>query len=311
MSDDCISTDRLCKTFGDVRAVNNVSLHVKSGEIYGFLGLNGAGKTTTIRMLLGMVSPASGRAYLFGSEVGRRSPHLWNRIGYLVETPYSYGELTVRENLEIFRRLRSVDNPNSVAAMLSLLRLEEYADRRAGNLSLGNAQRLGLAKALLHEPEMLILDEPANGLDPEGIVEIRELLKRLAAEKGVTVFISSHILGEISKFADRIGIIHNGALLREWDTDRLQAELRRRLVVSSRDNDKAASILREKGFDFHTTEGGSLATGDAGAIRNPDRVAAILSESGCPPMMLNVEEEDLESYFLRVVGGDAAGSVPA
>jgi ABC-2 type transport system ATP-binding protein len=172
-------------------------LRVAQGEIYAFLGLNGAGKTTTIRLLLGMVKPTSGAARVLGTRirVGERKP--WGSVGYLVETADAYPELTVRENLEVMRRLRPGTARYAVNRVIERLGLAEYADRRAGTLSHGNAQRLGLAKALLHNPELLILDEPANGLDPAGIVEIRNLLIELARDQGVTVFMSSHILGEV------------------------------------------------------------------------------------------------------------------
>ncbi len=299
---DCITTDRISKTFGGVRAVREISLHVGEGEIYGFLGLNGAGKTTTIRMLLGMIRPTSGEAYLYGQKASPKNHDLWNRVGYLVEIPYSYPDLTVRENLEMIRRLRSISDPRCVDSIIERLRLGEYADRPARNLSLGNAQRLGLAKALIHNPEMLILDEPANGLDPEGIVEVREMLRELAAEKGVTIFISSHILGEISKFASRIGIIHEGRLLREVDTDKLESQMRRRLLLSTRDNPKAIPVLNRAGFAASALEGDLVAIDDGKAVMNPENIASLLVNAGCPPVMLRVDEEDLESYFLRVIG---------
>ncbi|HEY9167844.1 MAG TPA: ABC transporter ATP-binding protein [Candidatus Kryptonia bacterium] len=297
-----ITTSNLSKNFGKLRAVREVSLHVNEGEIYGFLGLNGAGKTTTIRMLLGMIRPTSGEARLFQMSASPKNRDLWNRVGYLVEIPYSYPDLTVRENLEIIRRLRSITDPQCVSSIIERLGLEEYADIPARHLSLGNGQRLGLAKALIHEPEMLILDEPANGLDPEGIVEIRRMLKELAAENGVTIFISSHILGEISKFANRIGIIHRGRLLREVDTDKLEGQLRRRLLVSTRDNPKANSLMKKRGLAASVLGDGMLSLEDQKAIANPENVASLLVNGGCPPVMLRVEEEDLESYFLRVIG---------
>ena len=195
--DTAIETDNLVKRYGGVTAVDGLSLRVAQGEIYAFLGLNGAGKTTTIRLLLGMVKPTSGAARVLGTRirVGERKP--WGSVGYLVETADAYPELTVRENLEVMRRLRPGTARYAVNRVIERLGLAEYADRRAGTLSHGNAQRLGLAKALLHNPELLILDEPANGLDPAGIVEIRNLLIELARDQGVTVFMSSHILGEV------------------------------------------------------------------------------------------------------------------
>ncbi|MFD1903314.1 ABC transporter ATP-binding protein [Paenibacillus rhizoplanae] len=156
-------------------------------------GLNGAGKTTTIRMLLGMIRPDSGSAYLFGRRVDAGSHKLWAEVGYMVETPYSYPELTVRENLEIIRRLRSFPDRSAIDSIIDRLQLTAYRDRKAGTLSLGNGQRLGLAKAMLHHPQVLILDEPTNGLDPAGIVEVRELLRELAADQGVTIFLSPAI----------------------------------------------------------------------------------------------------------------------
>ncbi len=196
-----IETNGLGKRYGDVTAVDNLSLRVRRGEIYAFLGLNGAGKTTTIRMLLGLVKPTAGEAVVLGTRVGKGSRETWASVGYLVETPHAYPELSVRENIEALRRLRPGTPPEAVDRVIDLLSLAPYAGRRSGTLSLGNAQRLGLAKALLHRPQLLILDEPANSLDPAGIVEIRKLLIKLAREEGVTVFISSHILGEVTRLA--------------------------------------------------------------------------------------------------------------
>ncbi len=299
---DCIATSGLTKYFGTICAVRDVSLHVREGEIYGFLGLNGAGKTTTIRMLLGMIKPSAGEASLFGESARPRARTLWNRVGYLVEIPYSYPELTVTENLEVARRLRAIPDRVCVDTVVGRLRLGEYRDRKAKNLSLGNAQRLGLAKALIHDPDLLILDEPANGLDPEGIVEIRELLKGLATERGVTIFISSHILGEVSRFADRIGIIHAGRLVTEIDTGALDGELRRKLRVDTRDNRGAASVLRKEGYAVSSNGDGQMTVEDRKAMEAPENIASLLVNAGHPPLMLKIDEEDLESYFLRVIG---------
>ncbi len=241
-----IKTDNLTKHYGDVRAVDGISLSVKKGEIYGFLGLNGAGKTTTIRMLLGMINPTAGSASLCGKTVNAGSYGLWENVGYLVETPYSYPELTVRENLEMVRRLRGIEDKRSVDTTMEKLRLTSYKDRKSKDLSLGNAQRLGLAKAIIHNPGILILDEPSNGLDPVGIVEMREMFRDLALNHGVTIFISSHILGEISRLATRIGIIHQGRMVQEINTDQLEHLLRKRLVIDARDQ-KAATGDAYKG----------------------------------------------------------------
>jgi len=300
--DDIITTENLSKSYGEVHAVSELSLNVRKGEIYGFLGLNGAGKTTTIRMLLGMIRPTSGTAFIKGKKVHADNVELWKNIGSLVEIPYSYPDLTVRENLEIIRRLRFLSDRKSIDHVIDKLQLGEYSNRRAKNLSLGNAQRLGLAKALIHNPEILILDEPANGLDPAGIYETRQMLSNLSENHGVTIFISSHILGEISRFASRIGIIHEGKLLQEMDTSQLDRVSRKRLLVKAKNLKAASLILFQKGFNVTLSENEILDIRDKDAIEKPDVIATLLVNAGFPPTLLQVEEEDLETYFLRTIG---------
>jgi ABC-2 type transport system ATP-binding protein len=299
-----IETNDLVKRFGSVTAVNAVTLRVARGEIYAFLGLNGAGKTTTIRLLLGMVRPTSGKARVLGSTIGSGERQPWASVGYLVETAQAYPELTVRENLEAMRRLHPGTAAKAVDRVIERLGLSAYASRRAGTLSLGNAQRLGVAKALLHEPELLILDEPANGLDPAGIVEIRHLLIELAQEHGVTIFMSSHNLGEVSRLAHRIGIIHEGRLIQELDVAELQRNRRRRLVIGARDSEGAQAALVDAGLDATVTSNGTIETRDEAAVEQPDEIAARLVRAGHPPTMLVVEQESLEDYFMRLVGMD-------
>lgn len=303
-----IETNNLVKRYGDVTAVDGLSLRVGQGEIYSFLGLNGAGKTTTIRLLLGMVKPTAGEARLLGRTIGSDDRELWASVGYLVETADAYPELTVRENLEVIRRLRPGTAPNAVDDAIERLGLVAYADRRAGTLSLGNAQRLGVAKALLHHPELLILDEPANGLDPAGIVEIRHLLIQLAREQGVTIFMSSHNLGEVSRLAQRIGIIHEGQLIQELDVVELQRNRRRRLVIGVGDSQGAQAALLNAGFSAVLTSNGTIEIRDEVAIEQPDKIATQLVHAGHAPTMLVTEQENLEDYFMRLVGmnGDSA-----
>ncbi len=297
-----INTENLTKYFGSVHAVDSISINVKKGEIYGFLGLNGAGKTTTIRMLLGIIRPTSGTAYLNGKKVHAGNHKLWNNVGYLVEIPYAYPDLTVYENLEMMRRLRLIPDPATVGSVMEKFRLGPYRDRKAKDLSHGNAQRLGIAKAMIHDPDILVLDEPSNGLDPAGIVEIREMLMDLASQKGVTIFISSHILGEISRFATRIGIIHEGRLVQESDVEQLERSRYRMLQVSAHNTDAAESVLEKNGYTVARAKGGFLEVGGKDAISRPEIVASLLVHDGNPPDMLKVDEEDLESYFLRVIG---------
>src|SRR5215471_10772174 len=234
MTELAVATSGLTKRYGGapgVLAVDRVDLRVARGEVYAFLGLNGAGKSTTIRMLLGMIRPTAGHVALFGERVQPDAVGLWRRVGHLVETATAYPELSVRENLEVARRLAGIDARRAVDGAIERLGLGEYAERRAGTLSLGNLQRLALARALLGEPELLVLDEPANALDPAGVVEIRELLRALAIEQGVTVFMSSHILGEVDRLATRIGIVHRGRLIEELDSAALERHRDPRLEV--------------------------------------------------------------------------------
>jgi ABC-2 type transport system ATP-binding protein len=255
--------------------------------------------------LLGMSKPTRGESRVLGQRItpGERGP--WDALGYLVERPYAYPELTVRENLEALRCLRPGVEPQAVSRVIERMNLGEYADRRAGTLSQGNAQRLGVAKALMHEPELLLLDEPANGLDPAGIVEIRRLLTQLAHEQGVTVFLSSHILGEVARIADRIGIIHQGRLLRELDAAGLERERRRSLLIRARQPAAAYAVLTTAGYAAALQQGELIEVSDPAALDRPDDVATLLVNTGHAPTMLQVEEEALEQYFLRLVGADA------
>ncbi len=308
-----INTTNLTKTYGKIRVVDNVNLSVKQGEIFGFLGLNGAGKTTTIRMLLGMITPTSGQCYLQGQKVSAGNINTWCDVGYIVETPYSYPELTVRENLEIVRKLRGIKDKSCVNWIIKKLKLEDYASKKAKYLSLGNAQRLGIAKAIIHKPKILILDEPTNGLDPAGIVEVRQLLMDLAKNSGVTVLVSSHKLDEISRIATNIAIIHDGKLIREIDGEQLENQLKKSLILDGRNRIAMKSILSKAGYKVYaqdrslTEECFHLQIHSENAVNNPEKIATLLVNAGHPPTLLKVEKEDLEMYFLRTVkeiGGD-------
>ncbi|WP_434509759.1 ABC transporter ATP-binding protein [Desulfitobacterium sp. AusDCA] len=296
-----IATVDISKCFGKLTAVDQVSLHVGAGEIYGFLGLNGAGKTTMIRMLLGMIKPTAGRAYINGRGVGAGNYELWKNVGYMVETPNAYPELTVYENLEIARKLRNIKERSATKRIVEKLALTEHMHKRARDLSLGNKQRLGIAKALIHQPQILILDEPTNGLDPAGIVEVRNLLKELAANRGVTILVSSHLLGEISKTARKIGIIHKGKLLNEFDVDEFERLKERRVQVKVKNMGYAKAVLENNGYAM-TQKEDFLICSDPKAVASPEKIAEILVTNGCPPRSLGTEQEDLESYFLRLIG---------
>lgn len=302
-----IRAESLTKQFGPVRAVNNLSLTVGRGEIYGFLGLNGAGKSTTIRMLLGMVRPDEGQVWIFGHKVTAGDRQLWSRIGYMAEGARPYPGLTVAENLHIMARLRGIRSERASRAVdevLDLVLLTPYRNRRAGALSMGNAQRLGLGKALVHDPRVLILDEPANGLDPAGLAMLRDLLSTLSRHKGVTVFLSSHLLAEVDRLAHRIGIIHRGALIKGADSSHIAGDLRRWLLLKTRDRRRALAVLRSSGYPD-----AAPAANDRDAIEvyhhraadRPEIVAKALADAGVPPTFLAVQQEDLEGYFFRLL----------
>jgi ABC-2 type transport system ATP-binding protein len=298
-----IATRALTKRYRDVLAVDALALDVRRGEIYGFLGRNGAGKTTTIRMLLGLIRPTAGEVIVLGRRIVPGQTGVWGRVGFLVESASAYPNLTVRENLDIQRRLTGAPR-GAIDEAIERLRLSEYADRRAGRLSLGNKQRLSLARAMLHRPDVLVLDEPANALDPAGIVEIREMLRSLADDRGVTVFMSSHILAEVAHLADRIGIIHEGRLLEELDREDLQSKARAYLRVTVNDPARAETLLRETGFESFGRDPDSpdtlrlLGAADRSAEVARTLVGAGLEVTGLTPM-----REDLETYFLRLTGG--------
>lgn len=294
-----IEIQNFSKYFGAVKAVDQINVTVRHGEIYGFLGLNGAGKTTTIRALLGMIKPSTGNIRVLGQSLETDVRVVWARVGHLVESPSAYPELSVRENLHIARRLYGIQNPKTVDEIMARLSIEVYADRKAGTLSMGNLQRLGLARALLHDPELIILDEPANGLDPAGVVEIREMLSSLAREHGKTIFMSSHILSEVDRLATRVGIIHQGRMLEELDANKLEALRRKRLEIQTRNNSHAREVLSRAGYSLEV-EGETILSVDSHALECPDEIAKILVSANVAPTRLAVEQENLEEYFLRL-----------
>ena len=306
-----VETTDLTKRYGSaILAVDGVSLRVDRGELYAFLGLNGAGKSTTIRMLLGMIRPSSGSAMVLGQTVRAEAPDLWARVGHLVESATAYPELTVVENLDVARRLLGVRDGAAVGRAVDRLGLGPYRDRRARTLSLGNLQRLALARATLHAPELLVLDEPANGLDPAGVIEVRALLQNLVAQSGSTVFMSSHILAEVDLLATRVGIVHRGRLIEELDSDALRRHRDPRLEVCAPDLGAAEAVLSAGGYAPRRLDGPSGATlelREARALEAPESVSAMLAAAGTPPSRIAIARETLEDHFIRLTGvGEAA-----
>lgn len=300
-----IETRALTRRFGDLVAVDDVDLAVDQGEIYGFLGRNGAGKTTLIRMLLGLIRPTQGDVRLLGRTVdsrgGPRGP--WDRVGYLVDGPGLYPDLTVSDHLAIAAACRRLA-ARAIGDVVDRLALAPYAAVRARHLSQGNRQRLALAIALAHRPDVLILDEPATGLDPAGVVEVRHLLRELA-DSGVTGFVSSHVVAEVARTADRVGVIHDGRLVDELTAARLGALGRPRLRATLPEQGSVAAAvatLRAAGY-LAVADGDTLTSGDDAALAHPERVAEVLVHAGLPPRALVVVQDDLEQHFLGLTGG--------
>ena len=306
MVKEAIKTVNLSKKYGKNLVVDDLNLSIESGEIVGFLGLNGAGKTTTMRMLLGLIKPTSGECYIQGNKVDQNNLEVLNEIGYIIETPYSYSDLTVQENLEIVSTLRGIRNTDVVDWVTEKLKLKQYKDKQVKHLSLGNIARLGIAKAIIHKPKILILDEPTNGLDPFGVIEVRELLKELANNLGTTVLFLSHKLEEISKIATRIVIIHEGRLIREVESKDLDKYLEKKLWVSGSNNKAIKAVLSNNGYQVNfksdlENNSSYLELIDTKSVESSEEIATLLVNAGYPPKILTVEKEDLENYFLRIL----------
>lgn len=238
-----LKTEKLTKIYGGIKAVNEVSMRVRKGDIYGFIGKNGAGKTTFMKMISGLATPTAGSMELFGKsdlEQARK------RIGTLIENPGVYPNMTAEENLEIVRRNLGIPERAATREMLEFVGLDSAGKKRVKNFSMGMKQRLGLAVSLIRNPDFLVLDEPINGLDPAGIKEVRELLLKLNREKQITILISSHILGELSKVATRYGIIRDGVLMEEFGVKELEERCRKCQKITVNDVGLAASILEKK-----------------------------------------------------------------
>ena len=304
MSDYVIETKQLTKVYGDQTAVNAVDLHVKSGQIYGLLGRNGAGKTTIMKMILGLTSITSGEADVFGKNIKGQEKRVYPRIGAIIETPGFYPNLTGTENLEIFAKLRGTAAPNAVKNALEVVGLP-YKDKKLfGKYSLGMKQRLGIANAILHDPELLILDEPTNGLDPIGIAEVRDFIKDLSASRGKTILISSHILSEIQLLADDIGIIDRGVLLEENSMSELEKKKSKYILLQVSDVSKAALIL-ERQFqskNYSVQDGQTLRLYDTSLDMAAINKALVLQDVAV--ISSGLCNGTLEDYFKKITGGE-------
>jgi len=277
---------------------------IKKGDIYGFIGKNGAGKTTLIRMITGLIKPTSGTVEVFGQPVSKGNKDFLERIGTIIEFPGFYQNLTARENLEIHRRLMKVTDKKRIEEVLELVNLQDVPDKMVKGFSLGMKQRLGIARALLHSPEFLILDEPTNGLDPLGIKEIRQLIIDLAKVHGITILVSSHILSEIHQMVTKIGIINNGHLLEEVDYEAIK-ERNRYFIEAKVSNDKKAAYLLENNLAIE-----NYSVIQPGIIRIYERleessfINRMFIENDVDVAEIRLSKDTLEEYFLKLIGGE-------
>lgn len=304
MSDCIIETRGLTKRYGDQVSVSNLDLHVQKGRIYGLLGRNGAGKTTTMKMLLGLTAPTSGTVFLFGQPLKGNETRILPHIGSLIESPGFYPNLTGTENLQIFARLRGLKSPNYIKSAMELVNLPYRDKKRYAQYSLGMKQRLAIALAVMHDPELLILDEPINGLDPIGIAEVRDFIRALCEERGKTILISSHILSEIALLADDIGIIDHGVLLEEESLVELEQKNGKVLRFTVSNATVAAQLLqKEMGVrDVAVENGRELTVRDfrldiGAAVRRFVEAGLVVSDA-------HLYEDTLEDYFKRITGGE-------
>lgn len=292
-----IETLGLTRRFGERTVVDQLDLRVQENGIYGFLGPNGAGKTTTIRLLLGLIRPDAGRVHVFGEELHRQ---LLGRIGSLVETPSLYPHLTGRENLDVTRRQIGAARA-SIHRVLAIVRLTSAADRLLREYSLGMKQRLGLALALLNSPDLLILDEPTNGLDPAGIHEVRDLLRRMPGEHGVTVFLSSHLLTEVEQIAGFVGIIHEGRMMFQGPLTELRERQNSHIRIGVHRAEAALEFLQASGID--ACSGGPPFIHVSGQSQEANKINRLLVENGHEIFHVSVEQESLEDIFLSLTDG--------
>ena len=323
MTEYIIETANLSKEYSKNLVVDSIDMHVEKGKIYGLLGKNGAGKTTTMCMLLNLVYPSDGEILLFGKDPQRNSKEVYSNIGSIIETPGFYENLTAYENLEIIAKLRGNYNPLNVKMVLEMVNLDHEKTKQFKDFSLGMKQRLGIAAAIMHNPELLILDEPINGLDPFGIKEIRDLLKKLSCEYGVTILISSHILSEIENIADVIGFMDQGVLIDELTREELHQRLDKYVEFEVSDIDLALELMNKTGFKenkdycYMRSLGEYIDGLDSGESSEENTVAGTIHllshldlrdkfntlfvSSGINVRKVNLCEENLEEFFTRII----------
>lgn len=296
-----LQTNNLTKKYKNFRALDGLSMHVPKGAIYGFVGKNGAGKTTLIRLICGLQEPTAGDFTLYGIKNDDRNiVKSRRRVGAIVETPSIYLDMSAEENIKQQYMILGLPSYDGVQELLQLVGLENTGKKKAKHFSLGMKQRLGIAVALAGDPDFLILDEPVNGLDPQGIVEIRELLIKLNRERQVTILISSHILDELSRLATHYGIIDQGRMVKELSAEELEAACRKCVHMEVTDTKALAHVLDSMHLDYKII---SATTADVFAKVNVTQMAAALAKENCEILSMQERDESLESYYISLVGG--------
>lgn len=297
-----LRTSNLTKMFSKHCAVDNVSLHIKRGEIYGFIGRNGAGKTTFMKMISGLSAPTAGEIELFGEKIENKNKYK-SRIGNLIEAPGIYPNMSGRSNLHCKSLALGIHRAGYEDKLLAMVGLNDVGNKKVKNYSLGMKQRLGIAFALVGEPDFLILDEPINGLDPQGIAEIRDILLKLKAEKNMTILISSHILEELSKIADTFGIINEGRLIQEISAEDLMNKCSDYIEIKLDNASHATTLIEKLGFnDYKVTDKETICIYDQ--LDRSGELNSELVQNGCMVKSISVVQEKLEDYFLKLTGGD-------
>jgi ABC-2 type transport system ATP-binding protein len=298
-----LQTNGLTKKYKNFQALSGLTMHVPKGAIYGFVGKNGAGKTTLIRLLCGLQQPTSGDFTLYGiRNDSREIRKARRRMGAVVETPSIYLDMTAEENLKQQYLILGLPSYDGIQELLKLVGLENTGKKKAKNFSLGMRQRLGIAIALCGDPDFLVLDEPVNGLDPQGIVEIRELILKLNRERQITVLISSHILDELAKLATHYGILDGGRMVKELSAEELEQISRKCVRVEVTDTGALARVLDAMDLEYKIM---SDTTADVFAKVNVTQLAAALAKENCEVLTMQEHDESLESYYISLVGGDS------
>ena len=296
-----LETNNLVKNYKDFKALNHANIHIEKGSIYGLIGKNGAGKTTLIRIICGLQKQTSGSYTIYGvNDSCREIANVRKRIGAIIETPAIYGEMSAKDNLIVQYKLVGMSNLDDIDSLLKLVGLDKTGNKKVKHFSLGMKQRLGIAIALANNPDFLILDEPINGLDPQGIIEIRELILKLNKEKRITILISSHYLDELSKIATHYGFIDNGTIIKEISSDELSKKLEHKFILKVNNQNNFIKYFEENKISYEVVDNKTI---NIYGEHNLSKFISELSKKNLIADDIHEQEESLESYYMNLLGG--------